>query len=122
MMFQVKIAQRDPGVYTVAVYGALDAETHEKFIRDLNPLFMKTFKVVILDLGGVNYVSSLGIGAVFKVTQMAKARGATAVLTNLQPKIQKVFDIVKALPGAIFKNIAEADEYIDSLQKTPPAR
>jgi hypothetical protein len=31
-----------------------------------------------------------------------------------------VFDIVKALPGAIFKSVKEADEYIDSLQKNPP--
>lgn len=119
MMFQVKISQRDPGVFNVAVSGTLDTSTYEKFEKELNPVLKGAVKVIILDLAGVDYVSSLGIGAVAKLTSSLKAKGGTVILTQLQPKIQKVFDIVKTMPGAVFKSIEEADAYLDSLQKRP---
>jgi anti-sigma B factor antagonist len=37
---------------------------------------------------------------------------------NLQPQIQKVFDILKAIPSLkVFVNIQELDRYLDSMQK-----
>ena len=38
---------------------------------------------------------------------------------NLQPQIQKVFDILKAIPTLkVFANIRELDQYLDLMQKT----
>lgn len=40
------------------------------------------------------------------------------LVSNLQPQIQKVFDIVKAVPlNSIFSSTAEADSYLDLMQK-----
>ena len=37
---------------------------------------------------------------------------------NPQPQIQKVFDVVKAVPlNEIFSTVAEADAYLDAMQK-----
>ena len=37
---------------------------------------------------------------------------------HLQPQIQKVLDIVKALPAVpIFKNEQEMDDYLDAMQQ-----
>jgi hypothetical protein len=37
---------------------------------------------------------------------------------NLQPQIQKVFDILKVIPLLkVFANIQELDRYLDSMQK-----
>ena len=37
---------------------------------------------------------------------------------NLQPQIQKVFDILKAIPTLkVFANIEELDNYLDVMQK-----
>lgn len=50
--------------------------------------------------------------------KMTEKSGAIA-MTGLQPQIEKVFDIVKALPNfSIFKDEAEADDYFDHMQKT----
>jgi len=39
-------------------------------------------------------------------------------MMHLQPQIQKVLDIVKALPSVpIFKDDAEMDDYFDAMQK-----
>ena len=122
MTFQVTVNQREPGVFMVSVVGSLDSTTHDVFEKKLAPIGFMPIKVIVLDLAGVDYVSSLGIGSVFKIIQMAKPKGGTVLMANLQPKVKKVFDIVKALPGGIFKSIEEADEYIDALQKEPPAK
>jgi hypothetical protein len=31
--------------------------------------------------------------------------------------VQKVLDIVKAVPGGIFKSVEELDEYLDEMQR-----
>ena len=37
---------------------------------------------------------------------------------NLQPQIQKVFDILKAIPSLkVFASIGELDKYLDTMQK-----
>jgi len=40
------------------------------------------------------------------------------VFINLQPQIQKVFDILKAIPSLkVFASIQELDRYLDLMQK-----
>ena len=47
-----------------------------------------------------------------------KARAGKAVLFNPTPQVQKVLDIVKAIPaGGIFRNVAELDAYLDEMQR-----
>ena len=37
---------------------------------------------------------------------------------NIQPPVQKVFDIVKAVDlAAVFRDVHELDEYLDAMQK-----
>jgi anti-anti-sigma regulatory factor len=47
-----------------------------------------------------------------------EARNGSLLLVNVQPQVQKVFDIVKALPSqSVFKSVAELDEYLDYMQR-----
>ena len=44
--------------------------------------------------------------------------GLYGLLVNPQPQIQKVFDVVKAVPmNEIFSSTAEADAYLDAMQR-----
>jgi anti-anti-sigma regulatory factor len=47
-----------------------------------------------------------------------KEGGGSVLLTNLQPQIRKVFDIIKALPSlSIFESVEELDEYLTQMQR-----
>jgi sigma-B regulation protein RsbU (phosphoserine phosphatase) len=47
-----------------------------------------------------------------------KDHDGKVVLLNLQPQIQKVFDIIKALPSQqVFSNMKELDDYLDRMQR-----
>ena len=46
------------------------------------------------------------------------AHGGKVLVVNPQPQIQKVFDVVKAVPlNDIFGSTAEADAYLDAMQR-----
>jgi len=47
-----------------------------------------------------------------------ESHDGTLLASNLQPQVQKVFDIVKAMPSVnVFTSIRELDEYLDVIQK-----
>jgi anti-anti-sigma regulatory factor len=50
-------------------------------------------------------------------TSLAK-RGGDLVLANLQPQVEKVFEIVRLLPTlGVFQNQQELDEYLEKIQR-----
>jgi len=115
--FKVVINSKEPGIFIVSLFGSLDTTTHESFEKEVEPLLTESTKAIVLNMEGVTYVSSLGIGAVFKVTNIINKLKGTLLLTNLQPQIKKVFETVKALPESIFTSIEEVDEYLTEIQK-----
>ena len=115
----LKIQQQEgrPFTRTVALLGRLDTETASSLDTELERLLATPVKVIVFDLSGLNYISSAGLGALFRAQKAMKARSGEALLVNPQPQVQKVFDIVKAVDvRAVFRNVAELDEYLDEMQ------
>src|SRR5437867_8606290 len=117
MTLKVAVNEKEPGVFTVTLWGPLDTTTYESFEKEIQPVLVPTTKAILLNMEGVNYISSLGIGSIFKLFNSLKALKGALLLTNLQPQIKKVFDTVKAMPEALFTSIQEADDYLNDLQK-----
>jgi len=102
---------------TVALTGRLDAETTPSLDAELERVLATEVKVIVFDLRGLNYISSAGLGALFRAQKAMKARSGQALLVNLQPPVQKVFDIVKAVDlKSVFRDVAELDAYLDEMQ------
>ena len=71
-----------------------------------------------LDLERLAYISSAGVRSVFRARKLLEARGGKVLVANAQPQVQKVFDIVKAVPlSEIFRSVEESDAYLDRIQK-----
>ena len=61
--------------------------------------------------------SSTTIAAIFKAAKQSKAAGSRLAAANRKPHIDKVFEILKALPDmAVFANDQELDDYLDAMQ------
>lgn len=117
MPLKVVINNREPGIFSVTLFGPLDTATYTTLEKEVKPILVDSTKAVILNMEGVNYISSMGIGAVFNLRKSVQDIRGTLVITNLQPQVKKVFDTVKALPEAIFKSIEEADVYLNEIQR-----
>ena len=117
MSLKVTIEKKDTGVFMIKLLGPLDTETYPAFEDEVGKILVDSTKAVILNMEGVNYISSMGIGSLFKLSNAVKKLKGSLLLINLQPQIKKVLDTVKAMPEAMFTSIEEADNYLNEIQK-----
>ncbi len=118
MPLRVSITNPKPGYHIVALNGQLDSKTTAAAESQLAPLLSGKAKVVLLDLTFLDYISSLGVRLILKARKALESQNARLIISNLQPQIAKVFEVVKALPPqAIFASLAEADRYFDVIQR-----
>jgi anti-anti-sigma factor len=118
MSLDIRIAAADQFSQRVTLAGRLDTHTYLELDRELAPLLASPINSLVLDLAGLEYISSAGVRSIFKARKALAARGGKVLVVNPQPQIQKVFDVVKAVPlNEIFTTVAEADAYLDAMQR-----
>ncbi len=118
MSLDIVIQPPGQGSQRVAVQGRLDTHTYEDLDEALAPLLTPQLHSLVLDLSDLEYISSAGIRSIFKARKTLAGHGGKVLIVNPQPQIQKVFDVVKAVPlNDIFGSTAEADAYLDAMQR-----
>lgn len=102
----------------VSLSGRLDTHTYQTLDEALSPLLATTVQTLVLDLDGLEYISSAGIRSIFKARKALSSRNGKVLVTHPQPQIRKVFDMVKAVPlGEIFTSTQELDAYLEAMQR-----
>lgn len=118
MSLSIQIEPAAGGTQKMSLAGRLDTHTYQELDRQLLPVLSGHAQSLVLDLAGLEYISSAGVRSIFKARKALAAKGGRVVVVNPQPQIQKVFDVVKAVPmNEIFSSVAEADAYLDAMQK-----
>lgn len=118
MSLDIHVAPPAGSQQHVALHGRLDTHSFARLDEALAPILASPPRALVLDLGGLAYISSAGIRSIFKARKALTAHGGKLLVVNPQPQIQKVFDLVKAVPlGDIFASTAEADAYLDAMQR-----
>jgi anti-sigma B factor antagonist len=118
MPLKVKSVPRGPGVVVVSPIGSIDANTFNVFDEKMDDILEQKPDVIIFDMEFVDYLSSSGIRVLLKTKKALKQTDGRMVFMKLQPQIQKVFDILKAIPTLkVFASIEELDNYLDTMQK-----
>lgn len=118
MALNISIEQQKEGVYVVKLAGELDSDTYMMFQDKLRPFLVESTEVLIFDMSGLTYISSMGLAEIFKVRKKLEAYKGNVVMSNLRPQIKKVFDIVKALPSEkVFESREEVDKYLSAMQR-----
>ena len=104
-------------VARVALAGALNTDTAPGFDQELQAVVAQGLDLTVLDMKELDYISSAGLRVIFKAAKQTKAAGHRLAAANRKPHIDKVFEILKALPDmAVFANDQELDDYLDSMQ------
>ncbi len=113
-----KYTKADDSIVQLMIAGSLDTDTALQFDNFVAQEVVECAKLVVLNMKDLDYVSSAGIRSVFKLAKKVKSNGGKVAAANRQPHIEKVFEIIKALPDMqIFKNDTEMDEYLAAVQK-----
>lgn len=102
---------------TVELTGSLDTATAPELERGLMPLIDGKLRHLVFDLAGLKFISSAGLRVFGIARNRMKESGGQLAFVNMQPQIEEVFEIIKALPGLdVFKNMAEMDSYLSARQ------
>jgi len=118
IQIQRNIGAQDAGVVTVQLAGKLDSETAPDLERQLAPVLTGATKDIVFDLASLKFISSAGLRIFGATRKTLKERGGQASFINMQPQVQEVFAIIKALPGvAVFRDTAELDRYLAVRQR-----
>ena len=118
MPLKVKSTTRDEGVFVLTPIGSIDAHTYAVLEEKVDEILAQQPDVIIFDMEFADYISSTGIRVLLKTKKALKETDGRMVFMNLQPQIQKVFDILKAIPSLkVFASIEELDRYLDVMQK-----
>jgi anti-anti-sigma factor len=102
------------GCVVVSPVGSIDSDTYAELEKALHPIMNPSTMAIVLNMGGVTYLSSIGFGVIFKAKQTVEKHGGTLVISNIQPNVKKIFDAVKAVPESLFATMQAADEYLDA--------
>jgi anti-sigma B factor antagonist len=112
------IGAENAGAVTVKLAGSLDTATAPDLERQLAPVLAGGIKDLVFELAQLRFISSAGLRVFSTTRKQLKERGGQASFVHMQPQIQEVFEIIKALPGvAIFKDMAELDRYLAARQR-----
>ena len=118
MNLTVASKQKMDGVYILSPSGRLDTNTYSALEEWVALILKEKPHTLVFDMEPLDYISSMGVRVIAKAQRTMKAYNGRVVLLNLQPQIQKVFDIIKALPSQqVFSNMSELDDYLDRMQR-----
>lgn len=107
------------GNYRIRVAGVLNTDTCRQYDLAIAPILGDPLvKSVYLDLSGLAFISSMGLGAILRTRKTIEAKGAAFVAGGMQPQVAKVFQITRLLPREIiFATVEEADAYLATIQQ-----
>ena len=119
IQIQKDVSPQSTGAVTVRLTGSLDTATAPELERQLAPVLAGPVKDLVFDLAQLKFISSAGLRVFSAARKQLKERGGQASFINMQPQIQEVFEIIKALPGvAVFTDVAELDRYLAARQRS----
>jgi len=118
MSLKIEIETIRARVTKVQLSGRLDSETTPQLDELLIGLLAGETTTVVYDLERLEYISSAGLRAIFFTAKELEKISGEMVVINPRPQVQKVFDVVKAIPiQSVFKSWEEVDAYLDGIQR-----
>lgn len=100
------------GALVVRIRGEVDMRTAPRFRSLLNDYAQRAAGPVLLDLAGVTYMDSSGVGTLVSVKRELERTGRRFVLMNLQGRVRSVLEITHL--DRFFRIAANLDEALSA--------
>lgn len=111
MSLRSNVAKRKGGIICVSIRGSIDVEGSVALEKELAGILAAATKALILDMGGIDYIGSVGIRVIMTAKKKVEDAGGAFMVTGLQPNVKNVFDILHLIPLVnIFGSVREAEE------------
>ena len=115
----VEEAAQNRGVSVLRVSGYVDTTTSPDLERRLQALLREKRFHIVVDLSGVEYISSAGWGIFISEIREIREQGGDLKLAGMIPDVREVFDLLEF--ENILKSYPDADLAIASFGQVTPA-
>ena len=113
-MIKLDLKEVQGDVNLVTIEGRVIYETEREF-QEMIAGLIKAGKVnIVLDLAGLSYINSSGLGLIINLLKQAQNVGGDIKLVHLQPDIYTLFSITSLVQ--VFKIFDSVDEAITDFQ------
>jgi anti-sigma B factor antagonist len=113
--------RKDSGVAVIEFDGSITLGQGASFLREtVEQVLDAGHKNILLDLEGVGYIDSAGLGELVGCNALANARGGTIKLVHLQKKINGLLQITKLI--TIFETFTDEYEAVRSFNRSTSAQ
>jgi anti-anti-sigma factor len=89
---KITISEHEPGVRRINLSGRIDTVASDSLGLQFTTAVAMEKALVIVDLSGVDFMASLGIGIIVRAHNSLKLRGGKMVLLNPQPVVALVLE------------------------------
>ncbi len=126
LTFEIKELTNIPKAVLVAMAGAIDATTVISFQTTLENLQLNGITRFVLDMEGIRYVNSTGLGSLVRLADQLESEGGGFALVKIHPKVKVVFDMLGLNAFfKIFNSKEEAEKHFAggeaAVEETAPA-
>lgn len=94
LKIKLQKVQEVEGCLVLYLTGYIDTYNSNYFLKRVAKAIESGFTRLIFHCGGLNYVSSTGIGSFTAFLKSVKPRGGDLVLLEIQPKVYEVFQLL----------------------------
>lgn len=91
-MQQVKLVSVDEKL-VIALLGEIDSATSEDFYVEVSAMYLNDKKDIVFDCAALEFIDSTTLGTFVKIFKQLKADGNKLILSNMRPRIKKLFEI-----------------------------
>jgi len=85
--------RKEKNVSVVSVTGRMDAVTAPEFEKSLSELMSKGEKKFLVNLAGLEYISSAGLRSILVIAKQSKAGQGEVIFSGLRGPVEEVFKI-----------------------------
>jgi anti-anti-sigma factor len=111
---------RDSGLIVLAIQGNLDAAGVDKIREQFSEAISHYSGPVIIDLSGVEYISSAGLAMLVSKGKTQRGRGGDLVVVANTPRVMGVFELTEF--GRLFSVYDTLEAALEGVAKTFPGQ
>jgi len=112
----VTASEERAGLFIIHPVGSLNTITYPILNKEMEWIFESRPEIILFDMINVNYVNLRGLRVILKTIIKMNQRSGQVYLTNLQPEIKKMFEVMNsALPEWVFGSRKLWENYFDAI-------
>ena len=110
----VSANEESAGLFIIHPVGSINTNTYPILKKEMEWIFESKPEIILFDMKQVNYVNLRGLRVILKTIIKMNLRSGKVYLTNLQPEIKEMFEVMNdALPEWFFGSRKQLEIYLD---------